>query len=351
MSPFAQVSRPFRAVFPRSWVLTFALLACLACGGGGGGTTTTPPPPPPPPAPDLYGVASGGGLWVSVGASGTIQTSPMPFHAWTPRVSGSTANLRKVAYGNGAWVAVGDGGTVLTSPDAVTWTAGTSGTQQNLKGVVYGNGVWVTVGAAGTLLTSPDAATWTSRLTVLNQDLADVTYADNGTGGVPNPLWVAVGQQGKVVVSINADASKWGLESANTGDLYGVAYDPNFTPQGPSTVAGRFVAVGAGGVCTYSTLAVAFTWAPVSTLTTQNLNRVAATKGTRVQVVAVGDGGTVYVNQTVMGMNSLNGVSTLGTAAFADIANGNGVWMAVGAGGATYISDTAVGFSSWTKVK
>ena len=60
-----------------------------------------------------------------------------------------------MTYGNGLFVAVGGSGTILTSPDGVTWTARTSGTGNGLRGVAYGNNTFVAVGEYGTILTSP----------------------------------------------------------------------------------------------------------------------------------------------------------------------------------------------------
>ena len=63
----------------------------------------------------------------------------------------------------GLFVTVGESGTILTSPDGTTWTERTSGTSIFLIGVTYGNGLFVSVGDSGTILTSPDGTTWTER--------------------------------------------------------------------------------------------------------------------------------------------------------------------------------------------
>ena len=59
---------------------------------------------------------------------------------------------------SGLFIAVGASGTLLTSSDGTTWTAQTSGTSNNLKGVTYGNSTFIAVGgdgyANGTILTS-----------------------------------------------------------------------------------------------------------------------------------------------------------------------------------------------------
>jgi hypothetical protein len=99
------------------------------------------------------GVTYGNGLFVAVGAKGTILTSPDGV-SWTPRTSGTDSSLFGVTYGNGLFVAVGAKGTILTSPDGVSWTQRISGGYR-LNGVAYGNGLFVAVGEEGIILTSP----------------------------------------------------------------------------------------------------------------------------------------------------------------------------------------------------
>ncbi|KOX88937.1 hypothetical protein BVI061214_02360 [Thermus aquaticus] len=118
--------------------------------GSGAGTTWTLRNP----GNTLFGVTYGKGLFVAVGAKGTILTSRDGV-SWTLRNSGTSRDLFGVAYGNGRFVVVGEDGTILTSPDGVSWTARTSGTSKLLNGVTYGNGTFVAVGDYGTILTSP----------------------------------------------------------------------------------------------------------------------------------------------------------------------------------------------------
>ena len=84
-------------------------------------------------------------------------------------------------YENGKWivrlfVSVGQSGTILTSPDGNSWTERDSGTSNLLFGVTYGNGLFVTVGLGGTIFTSLDRTTWTERTSVTSVDLLGVTY-------------------------------------------------------------------------------------------------------------------------------------------------------------------------------
>jgi hypothetical protein len=118
-------------------------------------------------------------LYVSVGESGTILTSP-DGTTWTERTSGTSDYLIGVTYGNGLFVIVGYSGTILTSSDGTTWTERTSGTSQytvNLYRVTYGNNTFVTVGYSGTILTSTDGTSWTSRTSGTPNTLVGVTYS------------------------------------------------------------------------------------------------------------------------------------------------------------------------------
>ena len=105
-----------------------------------------------------------GGLWVAVGANGTILTSTTGT-SWTSRSSDTTNDLWGVAYADGLWVAVGDvgsgllperrSGMILTSTTGTSaWTSRTSGKTSSLRGVAYADGLWLVVGNDGTILTA-----------------------------------------------------------------------------------------------------------------------------------------------------------------------------------------------------
>src|SRR5690606_38234663 len=143
---------------------------------------------------NLYGVAYGNGLWVAVGAKGTILTSTNGT-SWTGRSSGTTNNLNTVAYGNGLSVAGGDSGTIRTSTNGTSWTSRSGGTRNNLNTVAFGIGLWVAVGASGTILTSTNGTSWTARSSGTTNHLNPVAY---GIG-----LWVAVGANGTILTSTN----------------------------------------------------------------------------------------------------------------------------------------------------
>jgi|ERR1035438_342876 hypothetical protein len=333
------------------------LVALLGCGGGGGGSSaaTTPAPPPPP---NLYGVAFGNSQWVSVGASGTVVTSPFTFAGWTAQKSNVTADLRSIAYANGVWMAVGDAGTIVKSSDAINWAAAASGTTQNLRAVAYGNSTWTAVGWNGALTTSPDGNTWTTRTSGTTNNLQGVAYANNGWNGTTHPQWVAVGQGDTVLLS--SDAVTWTLQQTGTGnDLYGVGYNPAVSiavtsGPGPNTTyySGMFEVVGASGTLASSSLSifsgVPSTWAKGTSGTGNRLSRVSGyLNGAFGELLAVGDSGTVYY--TTYGAGASSNVLTLdnGNYFLADIAGYNGTWLAVGASETTFKS---VGGTTWAQV-
>jgi uncharacterized protein YebE (UPF0316 family) len=131
---------------------------------------------PLPPGVALNAIGFGKGLWVGVGYSGTIATSP-DGHNWTAQKSSTDADLSGVSYGHGRWVAVGaeglvfsletgwqitsGAGVVLTSTNATHWTARNPGKANPLTGISYGNGLWAAVGQ-GTLATSTDGINWSA---------------------------------------------------------------------------------------------------------------------------------------------------------------------------------------------
>lgn len=135
-------------------------------------------------------------LYVAVGASGAIVTSP-DGETWTSRTSGTANDLYGVAWSatNSLFVAVGNTGTILTSPDGVTWTSRTSGTSNALYAAVEMSTTLVAVGAAGTILSSTNGTSWTSRTSGTSNALYCVST--NGTA------FVAAGQSGTLCYSTN----------------------------------------------------------------------------------------------------------------------------------------------------
>lgn len=120
---------------------------------------------PPVPMVDFNAIAFADGLFIVVGDSGTILTSPNTSD-WTQQDSGVASHLYGVAHGDGKFVAVGERGYVLASDDAISWTPYQLGTTLNFRAVTYGNGIFVAVSEGSDtrhFWTSPDGVTWTNR--------------------------------------------------------------------------------------------------------------------------------------------------------------------------------------------
>jgi hypothetical protein len=85
-----------------------------------------------------------------------------------------SVTLRDIKFANGIFVAVGETGRIQTSPDGVTWTVRTSGTTEQLNGIAFKNSAtqWVVVGENNTVVVSNDnGVTWT----VSNEFLLETT--------------------------------------------------------------------------------------------------------------------------------------------------------------------------------
>ena len=94
-------------------------------------------------------------------------------HNYDPTTS--TTSTDNTTTSIGLFVAVGTTGTILTSPVGRTWTSRTPETLNHLQGNTYANSTFVTVGDNGTILTSSDGTTWTSRTSGTSNDLRGVT--------------------------------------------------------------------------------------------------------------------------------------------------------------------------------
>ncbi len=147
---------------------------------------------------DLYAVTyatvATGGLWVAVGAGGTLWVSA-DASTWATVNSGTTQDLKGVAsvknatYPNGIYsksvtpadsysvVAVGNAGVVTQSALGLSgWTPQTLGAGVNLNAIVASSALiptnqFMAVGDGGAAFTSPDGVTWTARTTTSSQHL------------------------------------------------------------------------------------------------------------------------------------------------------------------------------------
>ena len=183
---------------------------------------------------------------VAAGSNGVLYSSTDSGSTWTSRTSGFGANkICMVAFGNGLFVAVGANGTITTSPDGITWTARTAGVSTNqLNVVVYANSLWVAGGigangGTGGITTSSDGITWTKRTTPTTSSTN--IYGLNYGGG----YWVAVGNLNTRAGYYSTDAVTWTVLPATvTSTQYFVYYNGSnwFTTD---IASGGFYCVGA----------------------------------------------------------------------------------------------------------
>ena len=176
-------------------------------------------------------IAFGNGLFAAVGninSTRVISTSPDAL-TWTIIDSVTTSNyLHSVTYGSGSlsgqtglFVAVGDSGIIMTSPNGAKWTKRNSGAYQTLNGVSYGNNQFIAVGN-GLILASSDGLSWTTKKADTNFHLNGVSFCNDSTPGQAG-LFVAVGNHGLVVTS--PDGGIWTTQNNDsTYNLYSVAY-------------------------------------------------------------------------------------------------------------------------------
>src|SRR5688572_26782685 len=107
-----------------------------------------------------------------------------------PRPAGAGA-LTSIAFGNGIFVAVGANGTIVTSSNGMDWTkvnAGVSGASGRVRFVNDRFFVW----GFGAIIMSTNGSNWTP----VGADFSDITYAD---GTYYSVSWDQLGQSSNVV--------------------------------------------------------------------------------------------------------------------------------------------------------
>ncbi|HEY3915612.1 MAG TPA: hypothetical protein VGN61_14080 [Verrucomicrobiae bacterium] len=281
-----------------------------------------------PPSPYVMNAqAFGEGIFVAVGAYGTITissnlqkwsvVSPLWLNSWwpTPGTASALASSTNVIVAAGAW---NNGGgypypTAFASTNGgVTWIQDSVSTNvDSINGVTSGNGIFVLVGGyfdpnpydtepPALLLTSSDGINWETRNSGVTAILNNVTYG----GGE----FVAVGASG-TIISSPTGAAWTGRYSGASVSLSGAAYGK-----------GQFIVVGNAGTILSSTDSAS--WQGQASTVTQNLNELAF--GNSI-FVAVGQSGTITT--------SLDGVNwtqqTSGTSAnITTIIYNNGLFVA-----------------------
>lgn len=162
------------------------------------------------------------GVVVAVGEDGRIYRSTDYGATFAELVSPTSEWLQGVTRCQGAMVAVGANGTALRSTNTTVWSAVSSGVTERLWGVSAWGLVVVAVGEDGRIIRSVDAgATWTTVTSPTSSRLYSVTSSPTGH-------WSACGVGGVIIQSTD-DGVTWTLhESPTTVDLYAAGIDwPN----------------------------------------------------------------------------------------------------------------------------
>ena len=178
-------------------------------------------------ATDIHNVAANGtDLYVAVGSSGKLATSPDGI-TWTQQTSSfSTSAIYAVAYGSdGYWVAAGQSGKLATSTDGINWTQQTVGASPGtIYSVAYGNGLWIYGTQGGYTETASDpTSTWTSRTSTLST-FPFFYYAPD------QAIWVAGADTGTTgALASSTDGTSWTARTSPFSLAVGSQY-PNFKP-------------------------------------------------------------------------------------------------------------------------
>ena len=141
-------------------------------------------------------------LYITIGASGTIRTSPDGLN-WTTNLNVSNATsseLKDIVCTDNQIVVVGENGTILRSTDGADWTTIKPITSNLIYKVIYGNNTLLAfTDKAGEILTSKDGINWKLVKTSSKQFICDATW--NGK------VFVAVGYNGEI--STSKDGFVW----------------------------------------------------------------------------------------------------------------------------------------------
>ncbi len=157
------------------------------------------------------GIAYGNNMWVAVGLSGALATSPDGL-TWTTRTPpGAALNWSSVTYSNGVFIAVSSNSSnnnIMRSTDGINWSLSTITTTTSWRRAAYGNGTWVVVGASSAAYSTDNGVTWT-------MGSPPVTTWNSVAFG--NDTFVAVATSGQIMSSTNG--INWTSRTPSTGGL------------------------------------------------------------------------------------------------------------------------------------
>ncbi len=179
---------------------------------------------------NLHDVAWIEGLFVVVGANGTILSTDYSGTTWNTESSESTETLRSITFNEtSSVIAVGDNGTILTRNLAGTsWTqVAADVTSADLHSVTwYLN--YIAVGSGGTILTSINTTDWqaaTNPPAEFFTDLLHVSWHDM-SAAIGDEFFLATGKNGTLLTT-TSDINTWVPRTSNITDewLFDSAWD------------------------------------------------------------------------------------------------------------------------------
>ncbi|MBL9166359.1 MAG: hypothetical protein JNN07_01320 [Verrucomicrobiales bacterium] len=253
----------------------------------------------PAPAGTYYASMARSNYFLAAGRSGLMVEGYQPLagfpYSWLETSESLRPWLWSATRLNDLYVAVGQNGTLLTSSEGVDWTlelAPRSVTNVTLLGVGGDSNLLVAVGTKGSIIRSPNLLTNLPSQSGNGTNLSStfgVIWLESENKPTTNQLqgitaghglYVAVGDQGEIVVSSNG--SLWTRRNpVNANLLSSVTTTPDgFIACGQK---GTLIAGGANGLG----------WRRITSPTTAWLFRVREHDGTR---VAVGEGGTLLTS-------------------------------------------------------
>lgn len=167
-----------------------------------------------------------GSIIVAVGASAEIKVSTNGGTSWTNHTAGSsyTGDFRDVTFGVGLFVAVGDTGEIQTSPDGVTWTRRETTSSYNLFSVAF-NGVsdFVAVGTNGEIRHSTNGTSWSHQTSSLGTGVfwAKVRWSQVGnTLGIGRFVAFSTG----LVMASSPGGTTWTVEQGGLPSLAPITF-------------------------------------------------------------------------------------------------------------------------------
>jgi hypothetical protein len=141
----------------------------------------------------VLSITRGSGTFTKQGGEVAFQCyNCTPTPTWHSHNSGTSGVLSYVVWAGSLFVVVGNSGTILTSPDGSTWNLQKSVTPYDLHSVTWADSQFVAVGNNGIILTSPDGHNWT-RQKYGNTQLNSVVWSGSGS------QFVVVGDSGTIL--------------------------------------------------------------------------------------------------------------------------------------------------------